>query len=70
MAAKGPPKLGVSLKDVLDAARRIRPVVHETPVLTSKSLDAMAGVQLFFKAENLQKTGSFKARGASNAVRV
>jgi len=41
---------------------------HRTPVLTSTSLNAMTGAQLFFKCENLQKTGSFKIRGASNAI--
>ncbi|XP_045613647.1 serine racemase-like [Procambarus clarkii] len=58
----------VEMEEVQAAALRIRPFVHATPVLTSTSLDAIAGRQLFFKAENLQKTGSFKARGACNAV--
>jgi len=53
----------------LRAARdRIRPYVHRTPVFTCASLDEMAGAKLFFKCENLQKTGSFKIRGATNAV--
>ena len=47
---------------------RIAPYVHRTPVLTCRSLDAMAGARLFFKCENLQKVGAFKARGACNAV--
>lgn len=50
------------------AHRRISPRIHRTPVLTSESLDEMAGAWLFFKCENLQKTGSFKIRGATNAV--
>ncbi len=50
------------------AANRIRPHVHRTPVLTCASLDALAGRALFFKCENLQRTGSFKMRGAANAV--
>lgn len=50
------------------AAARIAPHIHRTPVMTSRSLDAMAGAQLFFKCENLQKAGAFKMRGASNAV--
>jgi threonine dehydratase len=50
------------------AHRRISPRIHRTPVLTSESLDEMAGARLFFKCENLQKTGSFKIRGATNAV--
>jgi threonine dehydratase len=50
------------------AHRRIAPHIHRTPVLTSASLDEIAGAQLFFKCENLQKTGSFKIRGATNAI--
>jgi len=50
------------------AHRRISPRIHRTPVLTSGSLDEIAGARLFFKCENLQKTGSFKIRGATNAV--
>jgi threonine dehydratase len=50
------------------AHRRISPRIHRTPVMTSESLDEMAGARLFFKCENLQKTGSFKIRGATNAV--
>jgi len=50
------------------AHRRIAPHIHRTPVITSASLDEIAGAQLFFKCENLQKTGSFKIRGATNAI--
>jgi threonine dehydratase len=53
---------------ILAAHTRIQPRIHRTPVLTSASLDAMTGARLFFKCENLQKTGSFKIRGASNAI--
>ncbi len=53
---------------ILEAHARIATRIHRTPVLTSASLDAMAGASLFFKCENLQKTGSFKIRGASNAI--
>ena len=53
---------------ILAAHRRIAPHIHRTPVLTSSSLDALARAQLFFKCENLQKTGSFKIRGATNAI--
>jgi threonine dehydratase len=53
---------------ILAAHARITPRIHRTPVLTSASLNAMTGAQLFFKCENLQKTGSFKIRGASNAI--
>ncbi len=50
------------------AHARIAAYVHRTPVFTSRSLDDAAGAQLFFKCENLQKVGAFKARGACNAV--
>jgi threonine dehydratase len=60
---------GVTRADVLAAARRIGADVHRTPVLTSRMLNAQAGRQLFFKCEQLQRTGSFKLRGALNAVR-
>src|SRR6202166_3325985 len=53
---------------ILDAHSRIAPRIHRTPVITSSSLDAMTGARLFFKCENLQKTGSFKIRGATNAI--
>lgn len=54
--------------DVEFAARRIAGVAHRTPVLTSRTADAMAGARLFFKAENLQRGGAFKFRGAYNAI--
>jgi threonine dehydratase len=55
-------------KTIVEAHERIRGRIHRTPVLTSRSLNALAGAQLFFKCENLQKTGSFKIRGATNAI--
>jgi threonine dehydratase len=55
--------------DAIRAAQaRIAPYVHRTPVLRCRSLDEEIGAELFFKAENLQRVGAFKARGASNAV--
>ena len=54
--------------DVLAAHERIKPHIHRTPVLTSNFLNALTGAKLFFKCENFQKAGVFKARGASNAV--
>ncbi len=54
--------------DVLAAAERIRPFVQRTPVFTSGTLDELAGRHLVFKCELFQKTGSFKYRGATNAV--
>ena len=54
--------------DVLAAAARIAPHAHATPVLRSRALDALAGCELHFKAEPLQRSGAFKFRGACNAV--
>ena len=59
----------VTLADLHAAADRLRGVVHRTPVLTCATFDALAGRAIHFKCENLQKTGSFKYRGATNAVR-
>ena len=50
------------------ARERIAPWIHRTPVQTCRTLDTQAGASLFFKCENFQKAGSFKARGAANAV--
>ena len=61
-------EIAVDLAAVRAAHARIRPHVHRTPMLTSQSLDAAAESKLFFKCENLQKVGAFKARGACNAV--
>ncbi len=55
-------------ESVLEARERISPIVHRTPVLTSRALDRLTGASLYFKCENFQKTGSFKVRGAANAV--
>jgi threonine dehydratase len=54
--------------DIREAHARIASRIHRTPVLTSHSLDAMAGAQFLFKCDNFQKTGSFKIRGAANAI--
>jgi threonine dehydratase len=54
--------------DVVAAHERIRPHIHNTPVLTSSTFNAMTDAQLFFKCENFQKAGAFKVRGATNAV--
>ncbi len=50
------------------AAERIRPIAHRTPVLTSRTFDAAAGLQACFKCENFQRGGSFKIRGAANFI--
>ncbi len=55
-------------QSLLETADRIRPYIHRTPVFTCQNLNQLTGGNLFFKCENLQKTGSFKIRGASNAV--
>ena len=60
--------LPVERTDILRAADRIAPFVHRTPVFTSSVIDAQTGAEAFFKAENHQKVGAFKARGAVNAV--
>ena len=54
--------------DIERAALRIKGVAHRTPVLTSRTLDARLGLQVFMKAENLQRMGAFKFRGGYNAV--
>ncbi|MCL4783082.1 MAG: pyridoxal-phosphate dependent enzyme [Bryobacterales bacterium] len=59
----------MSLSDIEDASARIRPLARETPVLESDRLNGRASAGLFFKAENLQRGGSFKLRGAANFVR-
>jgi threonine dehydratase len=58
----------IEMQDILKAAERLAPVAHRTPVFTSRRLDELLGAQLFCKAESLQRTGSFKFRGAFNAL--
>jgi threonine dehydratase len=58
----------VSFSDIQDASARIRPIAKRTPVMTSRSFNAAAGIEAFFKCENLQTGGAFKIRGASNFV--
>ena len=57
-----------SFADMLIAHERIKPHIHRTPILTSRVINELSGAELFFKCENFQKAGAFKARGASNAV--
>ncbi|MDX6614216.1 MAG: threo-3-hydroxy-L-aspartate ammonia-lyase [Blastocatellia bacterium] len=54
---------------IREAAARIKPFVHRTPVVTSRAFNEAAGCQVFFKCENLQRAGAFKARGATNKIR-
>ncbi len=58
----------VTLTDIQQAAERIKPYAHRTPVLTNESLNQRLGTQVYLKCENLQKVGAFKFRGACNAV--
>ena len=53
---------------VREAARRIRPLAHRTPVMTSRILNAACGCEVFLKCENLQRGGAFKIRGAANLI--
>ncbi|HYF36340.1 MAG TPA: pyridoxal-phosphate dependent enzyme [Prosthecobacter sp.] len=57
-----------TLQDILAAAERIAPLAQRTPVVTSRGLDDLCGARLYFKCENFQRTGSFKIRGACNAI--
>jgi len=56
------------LSDIQSAYSRIKPFIHRTPVMSSQQLNRLFGCELYFKCENFQKTGSFKFRGAMNAV--
>lgn len=58
----------IDLADIRAAEARIRAIAHRTPVMTSRSFNAEAGLAAFFKCENFQRGGSFKIRGASNFI--
>lgn len=58
----------VTIKDIRDARERMMPYVHKTPLIYSNSFSRMTGAEVYIKAENLQKTGSFKVRGAFNKI--
>jgi threo-3-hydroxy-L-aspartate ammonia-lyase len=60
--------MNLSPADVAAAAQRLLPVAHRTPVMTSRTLDEQAGMQVFLKCENFQRAGAFKFRGAYNAI--
>ena len=62
------PDLGVTLRDIYRARQRIAAVVTRTPVISSPLLSERVGVSVYLKAESLQKTGSFKIRGAANKM--
>jgi threonine dehydratase len=61
-------KMTVTLQNIQQAAERIKPYAHRTPVITNESLNQRVGAQVFLKCENMQKVGAFKFRGACNAV--
>ena len=60
--------MDLTMSDVTAAAGRIKSFINTTPVMTSQTINRMCGRNVFFKCENFQKTGSFKVRGALNAV--
>jgi len=61
-------KLAITSNDVKAAAAQIKGVANRTPVITSRTVDALTGYQVYFKCENLQRIGAFKFRGAYNAL--
>ncbi|MDQ3258929.1 MAG: threonine/serine dehydratase [Acidobacteriota bacterium] len=58
----------LTLKSIQQAHARIAPLVHRTPVMTSRAFDEAAGREVFFKCENLQRAGAFKMRGATHKI--
>ena len=58
----------LTVQDIQQAQARIEPHIHRTPILQSQALNKIIGCELFFKTENFQKIGAFKARGGCNAV--
>ncbi len=58
----------ITAKHIIDAHERIKSFIHHTPVLTSKTINAITRAEVFFKCENFQKIGAFKIRGGMNAV--
>jgi len=68
MASASSGDVKMSIQDVQEAAKRIAPYIHKTPVMTCSTLDSLAGRALHFKCELFQKIGAFKIRGAMNAV--
>lgn len=62
------PAIAVDLAVIREAHARVAPHVERTPVMSCRALDAAVGARLYFKCENFQEVGAFKARGATNAV--
>ena len=65
---RAPSSMTVTLDDIILARRRLVGIAHPTPLIRSETLSAMVGGEVFIKPENLQKTGSFKIRGAYNRI--
>ena len=65
MASASSSDVKITIQDVKEAAKRIEPYIHQTPVMRSSSLDSMAGRALHFKCELFQKIGAFKVRSES-----
>src|ERR1700716_4103680 len=61
-------EFAIGLADVRQAAERLRGIANRTLVVTSRTVDALVGGQVFFKCENLQRGGAFKFRGAYNRL--
>lgn len=59
--------MNITIEDIEKSHKRIAPYIHRTPVLTSKSINEIAGTEIYFKCENFQKIGAFKIRGGMNA---
>ncbi len=53
-------------EQLIECHQRIKPYIHNTPILTSRSINEITGSELYFKCENFQKIGAFKMRGATN----
>ncbi len=60
--------MDITKQTIAEAHERIKPFVHRTPIMTSEAINEIAGCTIFFKCENFQKVGAFKARGAMNAA--
>ena len=60
--------MSIKFSHIEEAHERIKPHIHRTPIMQSQEINKLLGCELYFKAENLQKLGAFKARGGCNAV--
>ncbi len=60
--------MNITKLSIIDAAEKIKPFIHKTPVLTNQTINEMTGIEFYFKCENFQKIGAFKIRGGMNAT--